>query len=104
MGTDAVATMFLRNAFAVLMAVACRYQISSYLSNPGAFSKSAVARPAPFPALLPALLVLSVSLPFVQSQWYTGCMGTTSSSLQHENWRGEECPVEQSWVLLLLPP
>lgn len=65
MPTNAVPPHFKRNAFAARVAAACMYQISSYLSNPGGFPESAVARPAPFPAPLPALLVLSVSLPFV---------------------------------------
>ena len=86
-GTHAVPPHFKRNAFAALVAAACVYQISSYLSNPGTFPKSAVAHPVLFPAPLPALLVLLVSLPlpFVPSRWYAGCGGTTSSSLQHEN-------------------
>lgn len=64
-GTHAVLPHYKRNTFAVLMAAACTIQISSYLSNSGAFPKSAVAHPMPFPALLLALLVLSVSLLFV---------------------------------------
>lgn len=65
MGTNAVSPHCKRNASAALMAAASMIEISSYLSNSGAFPKSAVAHPMPFPALLLALLVLSVSLLFV---------------------------------------
>lgn len=65
MRTDAVPPHFKRIAFAALVAAACTYPTSSYLSHPGAFPKSAGAHPTPFPTLLLALLIPSVSLLFV---------------------------------------
>lgn len=59
MRTDAVPAHFRRNASAALLAAACVYPVSSYLSPPGAFPKSAGVHPTPFPTLLPALLILS---------------------------------------------
>lgn len=47
-----------RDAFAALVAAACMYPVSSYLSS-GAFPKSAGVHPRPFPTLLLALLFLS---------------------------------------------
>lgn len=52
-GTNAIPPRFKRNAYAALMAVACMYQISSYLSNPGAFPKSSRCSSYTFPCLAP---------------------------------------------------
>lgn len=56
--TNAVPPHFQRDAFAALVAAACMYPVSSYLSS-GAFPKSAGVHPRPFPTLLLALLFLS---------------------------------------------
>lgn len=58
--SDAVPPRFKRNVFAALLAAAFVYPVSSYLSHPGAFPKSAGVHPTPFPTLVLALLILSV--------------------------------------------
>lgn len=49
MRTDAVPPRFKRNAFAALLPAAFVYPVSSYLSHPGAFPKSAGVSSYTFP-------------------------------------------------------